>query len=203
MRPGRKNSWTTLVFKLTQRALVRFTIVRVHPSCERVGSFSVSAHTGTNQVRFSGRFRGRALPPGTYLLLVHARGQARPAAAVTVVVMRGPASPAVLRRAQSANSCSLEEAREIETAAGAAATGDESFGNPTGAEKGNVIQRLVVGAVKGVASKAQALSPNIDKDLFANPFILTIVGLLTLSSACLGAFALARLSRLTRTRLLR
>jgi hypothetical protein len=204
VRPGQKNGWTRLVFSLTRPTLVRFTIARVYPSCERVGMFSVRAQAGANRVRFNGRFRGRALPAGTYLLLIHARGQARPAAAVTIVIMRGPASPAELRRAQRANSCSLKEAREIETAAGGA-SGDESSGNPGFGEKGKagVIQRLVIGAVKGVSSKAQALAPRIDDDLFANPFILTIVGLLTLSSACLGAFALARLSRVTRSRVLR
>jgi hypothetical protein len=156
-------------------------------------------------VHFNGRFRGRALPAGTYRLLVHAQGQARPAAAVTIVVTRGRASPAVLRRARNANSCSLAAAREIEAAAGAGASGGENSGNASGAEKLNrasVIPLAIVGAVKGVTSKARALSTNINDDFFANPVILTIVGLLTLCSACLGAFALARLSRMTRSRLL-
>jgi hypothetical protein len=205
VRPGRKNGGTTLVFKLTRRTLVRFTIVRVYPSCKRIGSFSVHARAGANRVRFNGRFRGRALPAGTYRLLVHARGQATPTAAVTIVVMRGRASQAVLRRARNANSCSLEAAREIEAAAGAGASGGESSGTPSGAERRNrasVIPLAIVGAVKGVTNKTRALTANINDDFFANPLILTIVGLLTLCSACLGAFALARLSRMTRSRLL-
>lgn len=198
VQPGRKNGGTMLVFRLKRGAHVRFTIVRVYPSCKRIGSFSVGAHHGVNRVRFHGRFRGRPLPAGTYRLLVHARGQATPAAAVTIVVMRGKTSNAVVRRARKANSCSVEKAREIETSAGAAALGrNEGSNNPAALGK-RLINRVVVGAVKGVAAKAQALDANID-DRFANPLIQTIVGLLTLVSACLGGLVLTRL----RSRVLR
>ena len=202
VRPGKKNGGTTLVFSLTHGALVRFTIVRVHPSCERVGSFTVRADGGVNRVPFRGRYRGRALPAGTYRLLVHAQGQERAAAAVTIVITRGNAKPTVLRRARRANSCSPDEAREIENAANAAAGGlSGNSGNSTFAGWGRparVIHGAVAGMVKGVASKAQALNTSID-DHFPNPVIQTIVGLLTLMSACLGGLVLTRL----RTRLLR
>jgi hypothetical protein len=169
--------------------------VRVYPSCEVVGSFSVRAHRGLNRVRFRGRFRdGRPLPAGTYRLLVHTRGQARAAAALTIVVARGLNSPAVLRRARRANSCSLAEAREIETAASAAASGhNESSGDPPVVEKlAKAVITQAVGAVKDVTEMTQALSASID-DRFPNPLLQTIIGLLTLLSACLGGLVLTRL----------
>jgi hypothetical protein len=196
VRPGRKNGGTTLVFALTRGALVRFTIVRVYPSCERVGSFSARASRGVNRVRFHGRFRGDPLPEGTYRLLVQARGQEKAAVSVTIVVMRGPASPAVLRRARRANSCSLAEAREIENAVGLAPSRPNDSSSDKG-KRASVID-LVVGGVKGVTKKA-----SIEGNPFSDP-ILFIVGLLTLSSACLGGFVLLRGSRMARwSRLLR
>ena len=187
-----------LVFTLTRRALVRFTIVRVYPSCERVGGFNVRAHGGVNRVRFHGRFRGRPLPEGTYRLLVRARGQGTAAAAVTIVVMRGQASAAELRRAQGANSCSPAEAREIEAAVGARASGpNENSSDSAVADKGKRgVAVRVLGAVKGVTKKVS---------IEGNPYrsLLLVVGLLTLASACLGAFVVVRLSRMTRSRLLR
>jgi hypothetical protein len=198
VRPGRRNGGTTLVVALTRRAQLRVTIVRVYPSCKRVGSFNVRAHRGVNRVRFNGRFRGSPLPEGTYRLLVQARGQERAAVAVTIVVVRGQASRAVLRRARSANSCSLAEAREIETALGAGASGpNESSSAPALAEKGKRALVGVVGAVKGVLKKATS-----ESNPFSDP-ILFIVGLLTLASACLGAFTLLRGSKMPRWRLLR
>jgi hypothetical protein len=202
VRPGQKNGGTTLVFSLKHGALVRFTIVRVYPSCERVGSFTVRADGGVNRVPFRGRYRGRPLPAGTYRLLVHAQGQDRPAAAVTIVVARGKTKPTMVRRASRANSCSPDEARDIENAVNAEAAGlSGNSGNSTLADLGRpakVIHLAVAGAVKGVASKAQALNTSID-DHFPNPVVQTIVGLLTLVSACLGGLVLTRL----RTRLLR
>jgi hypothetical protein len=192
VQPGRKNGGTTLLFTLARGVLVRFTVVRVHPTCEHVGSFTVGAHGGLNRVRFNGRLGGRPLPAGTYRLLVHARGQATPAAAVTIVIMRGKKSEAVVRRARKANSCSVDKAREIEAAAGAAALGGKGSSNNPAVLGKRLIHRAVLGAVKGVASKAQALNTSIDSR-FPNPVIQTIVGLLTLLSACLGGLVLTRL----------
>jgi hypothetical protein len=198
VRPGQKNGGTTLVVALTRRALLRITIVRVYPSCKRVGSFSMRGDRGVNRVRFNGRFRGRPLPEGTYRLLVQARGQESAAVAVTIVVVRGQASLAVLRRARSANSCSLAEAREIETALGAGASGpNENSSLPAVAETGKEALVRVVGAVQGVMKKATS-----ESNPFTDP-ILFAVGLLTLVSACLGAFTLLRGSKITRWRLLR
>jgi hypothetical protein len=199
VRPGRKNGGTMLVFTLARRALVRFTIVRVYPSCKHVGSFSVRAHGGLNRVRFQGRFRGRPLPAGTYRLLVHARGHARAAAAVTIVVARRQSSRPALRRARSANSCSPAEAREIETALGLAAGGrNEGSSNPAVPAKGKGASLIrVASAVKGVMKKA-----SLSGTPFSDP-ILFAIGLLTLLSACLGTFVLLRGSRTTRWRLLR
>jgi hypothetical protein len=194
VRPGRRNGGTTLVFTLTRSAALRVTIVRVHPSCERVGSLTVGAHKGVNRVRFNGRFRGRPLAPGTYRLLIHPRGQATAVVALTMVVARGERSPAFLRRALTANSCSAAEAREIETALGLGATsgsGRESVGSPGEAEKSvlpSVLLR-VAGAVKGVTHK-----PSLDGTPLPEPLML-IFGLLTLTSACLGTFVLIRLAR--------
>lgn len=202
VRPNRRNGGTAVVFSLTRRALVRFTIVRVYPSCERVGTFSVRAHRGLNRVRFRGRFRGRPLPEGTYRLLVHPDGRSAAAAAVTVVVVYGQTSAAEVRRARNANACSPAEAREI---VGAASGHDES---PTGAageqKRASVIDR-VAGAVKGVTKNARKVTATVGAavqpdDPLSNPFVLAIVGLLTLSSALLGTLVLVRVARGQRLR---
>ena len=194
VRPGRKNGGTTIVFRLTRRALVRFTIVRVYPTCERIGSFTVRAGPGLNGVRFNGRFRGRTLAAGTYRFLVHAQGQPTAVAAVTIVIARREKSPAALRRALKANSCSATEAREIESAAGAAASGgNESTGAAADAKQANqpsVILRLAR-AVKGVTHKA---SESLDVAPFSDR-LKVIFGLFTLASAALGTFVLIRLAR--------
>jgi hypothetical protein len=86
--------------------VLRFTVVRVYPTCERIGSFRVRAHAGVNRVKFRGRLQGRPLAEGTYRLLVRGRG-ARVDAAVRLVVVREPLSPGELRRARNANVCGL------------------------------------------------------------------------------------------------
>jgi len=193
VRPGKKNGGTTLLFRLGRGVLVRFTVVRVHPTCERIGSFTVAAHRGLNRVPFDGRVRGRPLSPGTYRVLVHARGAAAPAAALTLVVPRGRDGKAVLGKARKANACTVEKAREIEDAAAAAALGTGGGGAANPAVLGKrLIHRAVIGAVKGVATHAEALNTSIDRR-FPNPMVQTIVGLLTLMSACLGALVLTRL----------
>jgi hypothetical protein len=111
---------------------------------------------------------------------------------VTLVVARGKKSQAALRRARKANSCSREKASEIETAAGAAALGSKGGSNNPAALGKRLIHRAVVGAVKGVAAQVEALNTSID-NRFPNPVIQTIVGLLTLLSACLGGLVLTRL----------
>jgi hypothetical protein len=198
VRPGRRNGGTTLVFTLTRRAVVRFTIVRVHPSCKRIGSFTVRAGRGLNRVRFNGRYRGRPLAAGTYRLLVHARGQARAAAVVTIVVARGRVTSARLRRARNANSCSSAETREIEssvagwaTASGPSAGTGESTGAEGSTRPSTAIR--VAGAVKGVV-KGVTKKASFDRKPISDG-LMVIFGLLTLASACLGVFILVRAAR--------
>jgi hypothetical protein len=92
---------------------VRFTVVRVYPTCERVGSFRVRARAGVNRVKFRGRLRGRPLDEGTYRLLVRPRGARADAAALKLVVVRGaPLSAQELRAARDANVCGTSSAAD-------------------------------------------------------------------------------------------
>lgn len=200
VRPGRRNGGTTLVFTLKQGTVVRFTVVRVYPSCVRVGSFSVSAHKGVNRVRFSGRLGRRPLSEGTYRLVAQARGQETAAATLTIVVVRGKTTPAELRRARRANACSPAEAHEIETAIGAAPAGSS---DDPGGKRQSVAERLtdpVLGAAKAVVKKAKALPAAIgaavEDNPFSDPFVLVIVGLLTLAFALLGTLVLLQVVRI-------
>jgi hypothetical protein len=154
VRPGRRDGGTTLIFTLKKGTVVRFTIIRVYPSCQRIGSFSVRAHAGINRVRFRGRLGGRPLAEGTYRLVAHARGQETAAATVTIVVVRGKMSSAELRRARRANACSASEAHEIDTAIGVARTGSS---NDHPAVKTKSVTDPVVGAAKAVVKKAKAV----------------------------------------------
>jgi hypothetical protein len=154
VRPARRDGGTTLVFTLKHGTVVRFTIVRVYPSCERIGSFSVRAHAGVNRVRFRGRLGGRPLAEGTYRLVAQARGRKTAAATVTIVVVRGKTSSAELRRARRANACSASEAHEIDATIGVAPAGS-SNGDP--AVKTKSVTDPVVGAAKAVVKKAKAL----------------------------------------------
>jgi hypothetical protein len=199
VRPGRRNGGTTLVFALKKGAVVRFTIVRVYPSCVRVGSFSVSAHEGVNRVRFRGRLGGRPLAEGTYRLVAQARGHESAAATLTIVVARGKTTPAELRRARRANACSLAEAHEIETAIGAAPAGRDDDGG----QAKSVAERVadpVLGVAKAVVEKAKAVPAAVggavaDSPL-SDPFVLAIVGLLTLAFALLGTLVLLQVVRI-------
>jgi hypothetical protein len=122
VRPHAKRGATTIVFGLTRPAVVRFTVVRVSPTCERVGVFHVRAHAGVNKVRFRGRLHGRPLSEGTYRLLVGARGARVDAAVLRIVVVEGPPlGPAELRAARKANVCgttSTADGEGAETARG-------------------------------------------------------------------------------------
>jgi hypothetical protein len=63
---GDDHRGTTLRYRLTHAGLVRFTVFRLAPTCERVGSFLRTGQRGQNETRFSGRVDGRPLSPGTY-----------------------------------------------------------------------------------------------------------------------------------------
>lgn len=126
VRPEDKNGATTIVFRLASRTVVRFTVIRVHPTCARVGSFRVRGHAGVNRVKWRGRVNGRPLAEGTYRLLLRARGAARDAAALNLVVVHGkPLNVRELREARNANVCgtmSTVDGEAAETALGAAET---------------------------------------------------------------------------------
>jgi hypothetical protein len=198
VRPGRRNGGTTLVFALEQGAVVRFTIVRVYPSCKRIGSFSVRAHSGVNRVRFRGRLGRRPLAEGTYRLVAQARGQETAAATVTIVVVRGRKSATELRRARRANACSAAEAQEIETAIGAARPGSNDGPAPT-TKRQSIADPLVV-AAKAVVKKAKGLTASIgaavEDNPFSDPFVLLIVGLMTLAFALIGTLVLLHVVRI-------
>lgn len=198
MRPGRRNGGTTLVFTLREGTTVRFTVVRVYPSCERVGSFSVRAREGVNRVRFRGRLGRRPLAEGTYRLVAQARGRETAAATVTIVVARGKTSPAELRRARRANACSAEEASAIVTAIGAAPPRPTQVGGS--GLRARSVAGPVVGVAKAVAKKAKQLTAGVreavEENVFSDPFVLLIVGLFTLAMALLGTLVLVQIVRI-------
>jgi hypothetical protein len=199
VRPGRPNGGTTLVFTLRQGTVVRFTVVRVYPSCERVGSFTVRGRAGVNRVRFGGRLGRRPLAPGTYRLVAQARGRERAAATVTIVVPRGRTSPSELRRARSANSCSAAEAHAIETAIGAASTRISNKAGGSGVRVRSMADPIV-GATKAAVKKAKRLTERVtaalEENVFADPFVLLLVGLFTLAFALLGTLVLLQVIRI-------
>jgi hypothetical protein len=199
VRPGRRNGGTTLVFTLREGTVVRFTVVRVYPSCERVGSFSVRAQPGVNRVRFAGRLGGRPLSSGTYRLVAQARGSETAAATVTIVVARGGTSARELRRARRANACSADEAHAIETAIGAAPAPSANEGNGGGVRIRSVADPIV-GVTKAAVKKAKQLTERVtaavEDNVFADPFVLLIVGLFTLAFALLGTLVLLQVIRI-------
>jgi hypothetical protein len=126
VRPESKSGATTIVFRLSRGAVVRFTVVRVYPTCERVGAFHVRARVGLNRIKWRGRLHRKPLEEGTYRLLVRARGASRDAAVLRIVVVRGkPLGARELREARNANVCGdvgTADAEEAETRRGGAAT---------------------------------------------------------------------------------
>jgi hypothetical protein len=202
VRPGRKGGATTLVFKLSRPAVLRFTIVRVYPSCERIGSFSVRGHPGVNRVPFRGRLRGRALPDGTYHLRVRPKGARADVAVVTVVIVNGKRmSAAEVRKARHASVCRSESAvGETIQASLASGDGGQSGESPGGVEAvldraKKRIGKTATAFSAGVRELPRRLDESID-DPFS-PFVLIIVGLLTLAIATLGTLLLAQLARMS------
>ena len=175
--------------------MLRFTIVRVYPSCERVGSFVVRGQRGVNRVPFRGRVRGKRLPDGTYRLRVRPRGARADVAVVTVVIVNGERmTSADLRRARHASVCRAAELAAATDDDATAAGKDQSGG-------GNVLDR----ARARIGDAAKAFSANLgripgrlgvgDDDPLSNPFVLIVIGLLTLSTATLGTLLLAQIVR--------
>jgi hypothetical protein len=194
VRPGRRNGGTTLIFRLTKPAVLHVTIVRVFPSCKRIGSFSVRGHAGVNRVRFRGRFRGRALPVGGYRLVVRARGAERAAAAVPIVIARGKASRVAIDTARNGKVCS-ESIGEVSFVS-AAATRDDA---ESGGGGGRIDRAPIVGAAGAVAGAARdllgrATGPLGGEDApLDDPYVLTIIGLLLVVVCLLGTLLLAQI----------
>jgi hypothetical protein len=170
------------------------TIVRVFPSCKRIGSFTVRAHAGVNRVRFRGRFRGRALPVGGYRLVVRARGAERAAAAVPIVIARGEVSRVAIDTARNGRVCS-ESVAEIGFVS-VAATHDET---ESGGGGGRIDRAPIVGAAGAVAGAARdllgrATAPLRGEDQpLDDPYVLTIIGLLLAGVCLLGTLLLAQI----------
>jgi hypothetical protein len=201
--PGRRNGGTTLILRLSKATVLRISIVRVYPSCARVGSFAVRAHAGVNRVRFRGRLRGRALPDGGYRLVIRARGARRDAAAIPIVIARGKASQAALRSARNGSACAKPIA-DGGLAAAPGARGDRQGSNGGGLDrvKEPVVDlvRAVTGSVSGNARAllngvtdrvAGAVTDRPVKD----PVVLMIIGFLLLVIAFMGTLLLAQLVR--------
>ncbi|MDQ3858479.1 MAG: hypothetical protein M3327_08555 [Actinomycetota bacterium] len=85
---ARNRRETILRFSLARPSVVVFRIRSEAPSC-LVGKFSVRGRAGVNEIRFTGRFHGEPLPPGTYTLSAVARRDGRlvPLGGVTVVIV--------------------------------------------------------------------------------------------------------------------
>ena len=173
--------------------------MRVYPSCKRLGSFTVRAHAGVNRVRFRGRFRGRALAPGGYRLVVRARGAERDAAAIPIVIVRGKTSPAALRKARNGSTCT-EPIADLGLVS-APGVGDDQQGSTGG--RLDSVKKPIVGVVGGVAATTKTLLDGvtdrvtgaIEESPFDDPFVLTIIGLLLLVIATLGTLLLAQVIR--------
>jgi hypothetical protein len=198
VRPGRRNGGTTLIFRLTKPAVLHVTIVRVFPSCKRIGSFSVRGHAGVNRVRFRGRFRGRALPVGGYRLVVRARGAERAAAAVPIVIARGKASRVAVDTARNGRVCS-ESIGEVSFVSAAATRDDTESGGGGGridrapiVGAAGAVAGAVAGAAKDLLGRATGSLGGEDQPL-DDPYVLTIIGLLLAVVCLLGTLLLAQI----------
>jgi hypothetical protein len=166
VRPGARRGATTIVFRLTRAAVVRFTVVRVFPTCERVGAFHVRAHAGVNKVRFRGRLHRRPLSEGTYRLLVRARGSQTDAAVLHIVVLEGPPlRRAELRAARNANVCgtaSTADGEGAETARGTFAPGGTATPKSSPSSRDRA-EAPVLGAAARAGRRAKSLGEHFAK----------------------------------------
>ena len=199
MRPGRENGGTTLMFRLSRAALLRVTIVRVFPSCKRIGSFRVKAHKGMNRIRFRGRFRGRALPVGGYRLVIRARGAERDAAAIPIVIARGRTSKAAIQRALGGSTCS-EPVADVGLVSAAGFEDDA----PSGGSGGRLdrVKEPVAGAAGAVAGTARNLIEgtaravrSVEEKPLDDPMVLTVIGVFLVIICLLATMLLAQIVR--------
>jgi hypothetical protein len=142
------------------------------------------------------------LPDGTYRLRVRPKGARADVAVVTVVIVNGKKiSAAEVRKARHASVCRSESAAG-ETIQASLASGD---GGQSGESPGGVeavldrakkrIGKTATAFSAGVRELPRRLDESID-DPFS-PFVLIIVGLLTLAIATLGTLLLAQLARMS------
>ena len=187
-----------IVFRLSRPTVLRVTVVRVYPTCKRIGTFTVRGRAGVNRIRFRGRLGRRTLPAGSYRLIVRARGAERDAAAIPIVVARGPVSAATVRRLRRAMACTPAENVAV------ANVKEADAGSSAGAVLGTFRDRIAdsVGSAAGAVSRTARGAKARIAETAENPSstLLTVVGLIALLSAILGGLVLARLVRLYRYR---
>jgi hypothetical protein len=97
---GDDHRGTKLRYRLTRAGLVRFTVFRLAPSCERVGSFLRKGRRGLNEAWFAGRVNGRPLSPGTYKIVARPLGRARGATESDRFVVVAPSDSVASAEAQ-------------------------------------------------------------------------------------------------------
>jgi hypothetical protein len=111
VRSGSRRSVAKIVFKLRRGGVVHFVVTQISPRCRRIGTFSVRAHRGRNEVPLRGRLHGRPLPVGTYVLSATVRG--RPLVGVTIVVAASRPTARELAQARSRNACAAVLVRRV------------------------------------------------------------------------------------------
>jgi hypothetical protein len=189
-----------IVFRLSRPTMLRVTVVRVYPTCKRIGTFTVRGRAGVNRIRFRGRLGRRTLPAGGYRLIVRARGAERDAAAVPIVVARVPVSAATVRRLRRAMACSPAETIAVANPNEADAGSSGGGGGVLAAFRDRITDG--VGSAAGAVSRTARGAKARIAETAENPSstLLTVVGLIALLSAILGGLVLARLVRLYRYR---
>lgn len=185
-----------MVFRLSRPAVLEITVARVYPTCKRVGTFTVRAHAGTNRIRFRGRLRGRALPAGSYRLVVRARGARRDVAAIPIVIVRGPITAKALRKARSASVCS-EPMADLGAGAVVPASGPRGDGGGVLGKIKSTLKAPLTAAARTAKQGAGGFGERIDEaaESPVGRAVLTLVGMIALASSILGALVLARIVR--------
>jgi hypothetical protein len=198
VRPNRKNGGTTLIFRLEKPAVIRVTIFRVYPSCKRIGSFTFRGRRGVNRIRFRGRVDGRPLSYGGYRLVFRARGARRDAAAVPIVIAHGRMSPTRLHRARTTVVCN-DQVADLGGGPADPPAGPNDSENGLLASFTKGVEKPISGVAGVIASTAKDLPARVKNAIAEkapdDPFLLTMIGLLMLSIALLGAIVLAHVTR--------
>lgn len=122
---------TTLRFVLSRRGVVEFVVVRIAPDCRTVGRFRVAGRAGVNHVRFRGRLRGRALPPGTYRIRATGVAGGRALAETRLVIFRRKPLPADVAAARASNTCGGSDTGSAASAAVAGSGRGGTAARPT------------------------------------------------------------------------